>query len=135
MNTSDKKVESQFLRRIPTYGDEPSEGVSKGVNGGVKMGKIEFNDSTYRENPAIKEMDGAKRILEMEQVHLSKIRELIRENEELKKMNAELGGVTDEWRTRYGLTLTLYYTERKRSARWKKVARKYYAISQAWIGD
>ena len=25
--------------------------------------------------------------------------------------------------------------ERKRSARWKKVAIKFYAISQAWIGD
>ena len=85
MNTSLKPVESNFLRKHPTYTD-----------GEPMKGKIEFDDPTFREN----KIGGKNRS------HHTEILRLMRELE----------------------------SERKRSARWKAIAKcyheSYYALEE-----
>ena len=140
MNISDQPLDSRYLRIHPKhYADEPT------------MGNIEFTDPHYRENPVGEKIGGKGK---RDKAHNERIAELIRENEELKKLlNIESenhyechlyadsaraitsGKSIEQDIAELSGMATLLDTERKRSARWKKVAQKYYAISQAWIGD
>jgi regulator of replication initiation timing len=148
MNISEQPLDPRYLRKHPkSYTEEP-------------MGKIEFDDPTFRKSVDTLHDEGMK--LGGRSVLNARVKELIRENEELKKMysdlimqNARLIDVKvslmieidDLKKHLEGMTWVAdsnneaYQTERKRSARWKAKAKQQHGALSAFcdfavgIGD
>jgi hypothetical protein len=142
MNISEQPLDSRYLRKHPkSYTEEP-------------MGKIEFDDPTFRKSVDTLHDEGVK--LGGRSVLNAKVKELIRENEELRARvyelrNGENSGDLVQYlltpqtgvdTTELGQDIYFLYkmiegireAERKRSARWKAIAKcyheSYYALEE-----
>jgi hypothetical protein len=118
MNISEQPLDPRYLRKIPTYTD------------GEPMGKIEFDDPTFRKSIDTLHDEGMKLggKGKRDKMHNEKIAELIRENEWMKRTIADRESLVCEFESLYEGMVELYRTERKRSARWKAAAKKYKNI-------
>ena len=112
MNISEQPLDGRYLRRHPkSYTEEP-------------IGKIEFDDPTFRKSIDTLHDEGMK--LGGRSVLNAKVKELIRELDELRclwaKHSFNVGRL--EWVT--NMLEGELSKERKRSARWKAVAKCYH---------